>query len=201
MMEVAWGDRWSGVVVPSTKYLIKGGTFRAYVKQLEEGKTLEVVLRRVSPEAATLARNPPLKSSWVDAHKLTELVEAVYALQGREGVLQLGRDVVQKQMLPFFLPMLRGIMRVVGVSPAALLSRYQSILKPIVQGQEFRYEPTSPRSGIMEIRYDTDVTLHWGVFAQNIAGFECIFRVCGVEGTVDEFEILGPQQARFPLSW
>jgi hypothetical protein len=92
-------------------------------------------------------------------------------------------------------------MRVVGVSPASLLSRYQSILKTIVQGQQFRYEPTSPRSGIMEIRYDTDVTLHWGVFAQNVAGFEGIFRVCGVEGKVGEFEILGPQQARFPLSW
>jgi hypothetical protein len=188
-------------VNPQSRYLIKGGSFRAYVKRLTEDNKLEEVLQRVSPEAQALARTPPMPSSWVDAHRLAEMVEVVYALQGREGVLRLGRDVVQRELEPFFLPMLRGIMRVVGISPASLFSRYQNILRPIVQGQDFRYEVTSPRSGTMDIRYDTTATLHWPVFAQNIAGFESIFRVCGIRGTIGELEILGPQHVRFPLSW
>jgi hypothetical protein len=187
--------------VSDTQYLIKGGTFRAYVKQLADTNRLETVLGRVSPETAALARNLPMPSSWIDAHRLNEIVLVIYTVEGPEAALRLGRDVVDKQMLPFFLPMLRGIMKVIGVSPASLFSRYQGIVQTIVKGIGFTYTVTSPRSGIMDLRYAITTTVHRGVFSQNIAGFESIFKVCGVKGTIGEVEILGPQHARFPLSW
>jgi hypothetical protein len=188
-------------VTQPSRYLVKGSSFRAYVKTLEEWKKLDAVLPRVSPEAATAARNPPMPSSWVDAHLLAELIEAVFAVGGKDGVLRLGRETVQKQMLPFFTPMLRGIMRVVGVTPQSLFTRYQSILTPIVQGTDYNYTVLSPRSGYMDIRYDTDKTMLWSAFAQNVAGFEAIFNICGVNGTVGEVEIRGAQVGRFQLSW
>jgi uncharacterized protein (TIGR02265 family) len=184
-----------------SRYLIKGSSFRAYVKQLEECKKLEAVLAKASPAAIQLARNLPMPSSWVDAHLLAEIIELVNGIGGREAVLRLGRDAVQKQMLPFFTPMLRGIMRVVGVTPQSLFSRYQSILKPIVQGTEYRYTVLGPRSGSMDVAYDTDKVMPWSAFAQNFAGFEAIFDVCGVEGRVGEPEIRSGQTARFALSW
>ena len=184
-----------------SRYLVKGSSFRAYVKTLEEWKKLEAALLKVSPEAAATARNPPMPSSWVDAHLLAELIEAVFQLSGREGALRLGREMVQKQMLPFFTPMLRGIMRVVGVSPQSLFSRYQSIVSTIVQGTDYNYTALSPRSGYMDIRYDTDKTMLWSAFAQNVAGFEAIFNICGVNGTVGDVEIRGAQVGRFQLSW
>jgi hypothetical protein len=184
-----------------SRYLVKGSSFRAYVKQVEELKKLDEVMARLSPAAAALAKSPPMPSSWIDAHLLAEIIEAVCVLTGREGVLRLGRDVVQRQMLPFFTPMLRGIMRVVGVSPQSLFTRYQSILTPIVQGTQYAYTIVTPRSGIMDVRYDTDRTMAWSAFAQNIAGFEGIFNICGVKGVVGEPEIKSGQWGRFPLSW
>jgi hypothetical protein len=185
----------------TSKYLIKGSCVRAYVKELEETKKLDAVLTRVSPDAAALARTPPMPSSWVDAHRLGELVEALCAIDGRDAALQLGRAAVDKQMLPLLLPMMKGIMRIIGVSPASLFSRYQTVLQTTVRGTEYRYEPTSPRSGHMDVRYETHEALPWSVFAQNVAGFESIFRLCGVKGTVGAFTLLSPQAARFPLSW
>lgn len=184
-----------------SRYLVKGSSFRAYVKQVEELKQLDEVLARVSPGAVALAKNLPMPSSWIDAHLLAEIIEAVCVLTGREGALKLGRDTVQRQMLPFFTPMLRGIMRVVGVSPQSLFTRYQSILTPIVQGTHYAYTVVTPRAGIMDVRYDTDRAIAWSAFAQNIAGFEAIFNICGVKGVASEPEIKTNQWGRFPLSW
>jgi hypothetical protein len=188
-------------MVQPTKYLVKGSAVRAYVKQLDELKKLEAVLARVSPEAAALARNLPMPSSWVDAHRLGELVEAYATLDGRDAAVDLGRAVVDKQLSPLLLPMLQGILRIIGVSPATVFTRYESIVQTTLSGTEFRYHPTSPRSGYMDVRYDTDRALSWAMVAQNIAGFESIFKACGAGGSVGQFEMLGPHAARFPLSW
>jgi hypothetical protein len=184
-----------------SRYLVKGSAVRAYVKELEELKKLDAVLARVSPEAAALVHDLPMPSSWVDAHRLGELVEALCVLDGRHAALELGRAAIDKQLSPLLMPMLTGILRVIGVSPATVFMRYESIVQTTVRGTEYRYQATSPRSGYMDVRYDTERTLPWAVLAQNVAGFESIFKACGANGTVGDFEIVGPHAARFPLSW
>ena len=184
-----------------SKYLVKGSSVRAYLTELQETKKLEALTARVSPEAAALVRDPPMPSSWVDAHRMGELVEAYSGLAGHEAALELGRAVVGKHMLPFFLPMLTGIMRVIGVSPASLFARFGTIVQTSVRGVDYRYQALSDTSGRMETGYDTNRSLTWAVFAQNVAGLEAIFRVCGAKGSVGAIEIVNPQTARYPLSW
>jgi hypothetical protein len=99
------------------------------------------------------------------------------------------------------MPMLGGILRVIGVSPGTVFARYESIVQTTIRGTEYHYQATSPSSGFMDVRYDTERKLPWAVFAQNVVGFESIFKACGAKGTVGDFAIVGPQSARFPLSW
>src|SRR5437773_6152040 len=102
------------VTPPSEAYRVKGATFRAYVKVLKEEGKLAAVVARLSPDAAAAVRDLPLAGSWVDALWLVEIVEAIEALQGRNAALELGRQALTREMLPFFFPMIKAVMRIMG---------------------------------------------------------------------------------------
>src|SRR5262245_19293469 len=104
----------------SKGYRVKGNTFRAYVKYVAENGMLDDVSRQLSPESVALLHTLPLPGSWVDGVALDEIVEAVYELKGGTAVIQMTRAVIDREMLPFFIPALRAIMRVLGTSPATL---------------------------------------------------------------------------------
>ena len=60
---------------------------------------------------------------------------------------------------------------------------------------------TSERSGVMEVEYDTPRALPESVYWGLMSVLEKMFQFCGVLGTVDEPEILGPRSAQFRLRW
>jgi uncharacterized protein (TIGR02265 family) len=182
-------------------YLVKGATFRAYVKYLKTEGKLDAVLEKISPAAASALREPPLQGSWIDAHLLVEVVEAIDALEGSEGVLKMGREVIRREMLPFFFPMIQTVMRVMGTSPATLLARFPQLVQTSVQGVEFHYRVTSPTSGTMEAYYATDRPLKRCAFLQSVPPIEQILRVCGVQGTVSEPDVRSPKLVHYHIRW
>ena len=182
-------------------YRIKGNTFRAHVAYLKENGLCDAVLARLSPEAAALVVQPPLPASWVSGALLDEICVAVHALKGKETLLQMERAVIWGPLTKMFIPILQGLFRVLGASPGALAARFQDVVKRHVEGMEFRYEPVSENSGTMTIRFATDRPVPAAAFTACYASMENIFLVCGVKGTVIGPEMVGPQSARFRMSW
>jgi hypothetical protein len=148
-----------------------------------------------------VVRNPPLPGTWIDAWPLFEMVEVIYALEGREGVLQMQRELLRLDVVPLLLPMLSGILRLFGTSPATLYKRFGDVIKTTMEGIRFQYTATSERSGTMEIEYDTDRTIPECAFLTVVAAMETVQRLCGVPGSVSDPEIRGPRRATYQLAW
>jgi len=185
---------------PEPVYRIKGTAFRGHLKYLKDNGKLDAILARVSPECATAIRNPPLSGSWIDARFMDEIVQVLDQMEGTAALWAMERKVIEDQMTVFF-PVMQGILRVLGTSPTKVFSRLGDLYRRHIEGVEFCYTPTSDRSGTMEVRFATTRPLRLCNFVTTIPGLELVFQVCGVSGTVSFPEMLGPQSARYQLSW
>jgi hypothetical protein len=181
-------------------YRIKGTTYRAHAKYLKDHRIVEAVMSRLSPEAAAALADPPLPGSWMDARLLEEIVEAVHAIEGDEGVLRLARQAI-KDMLPAMVPIMQGVLRIFGASPSFLLPRMNDLIRPTVQGLEFKYTPVGERACTMDIHYATTRVLPRCSFVTTRAAFEQILSLCSTKGTITGPEVRGPQTARYQISW
>ena|SRR5438105_254370 len=185
----------------SVDYRIKGKAFRAHLNYLRDGGRFHQVRALVSPEIAAIMDHPPLPSAWVEGKIQEAIRDGVYELEGAVGVLRMARAAIDREMLPFFFPVLRGIMRMVGTSPATLFARLEDIIRSSCQGIDFRYTALSERSGVMNVAYHHDRHINEIGLLTVVPSLETVFRVCAVAGTVGEPEILGPREARFQLHW
>jgi hypothetical protein len=182
-------------------YRVKGGIFRSHVLYLKKHHKLEAVLARLSPKTAALVTTLPLASSWVEGPALDEIVEAVDALEGTAAVLEMEEAMLRLDVVPLVLPMLQGILRICGTSPATLLKRFGDITRTSVQGLDFRYEPTSERSGQMEVRYSTHKAMARCSFMTTVPALMAAVRICGIQGTVSDPVIHGPRSAVYRICW
>src|SRR5262249_38761482 len=123
----------------ASSYRVKGSTFRAHVKHLDKVKKLGPVLDRLSPQAAQAVTTLPLPTSWLDASLLDEIIEKVAEVYGIDRVLEMERELLKGEVLPFVFPMLSGVMRVLGTSPATLFGKFHELTRTMVQGIEFTY--------------------------------------------------------------
>src|SRR5262249_52061067 len=104
-------------------------------------------------------------------------------------------------VLPFFAPVLKSILRVLGTSPSFLFARYNAVLRNHIEGLDFDYTPTSERSGTMIARYHTTKTVPLCNFIASVPALETILVVCGTPGQVSKPEVTGPQSAKYKISW
>src|SRR5262245_53407468 len=137
----------SGSPKNDSAFRVKGTVFRGHLRHLKDVGRLEPVLTLLSPEAAALVRDQPLPGSWVDAHPLEEVLRVVDQLYGIPAVWEMQRDVLEHDMLPFYFPMVQGIIRVLGTSPEVLFKNYQNLIRMNVRGMDFRYERFSDNEG------------------------------------------------------
>jgi hypothetical protein len=181
---------------------VKGAVVRAYVTFLEREKLFDTVVARLEPEHARVFRNPPLVSTWVDGWCLIETTRAVQQLKGNEMLRRISTETTAAHAkYDFVQPFLQGIMRLFGVSPATLLSRFNELAKTSVEGMEFRYTASSPRSGVMRVRYDLDQAVPKHCWITTVAVFENVIKMCGADGTVSEAKILDDMAADYEIRW
>jgi hypothetical protein len=181
-------------------YSVKGTTLRAYLKHLKEQNKLETIRAHLSPESKEVTVAPPLPGSWVDARVLEEIVEVTFQLGGKAAVINLGRAVMH-EMLPSYVGVLQGVLKICGASPAFIFKRLNDLLRPIVHGQDYRYTAKGDRDGVMEVRYDTARAVPRSAFISSTLAAELVFLLCSVDGRVGEPEITGPRSARYSVRW
>lgn len=181
--------------------LAKGSVLRGYIAQLTRSGKLRAVRARVSGTTRALLDAPPPLTQWIDATVLEELYEAVGAIDGAPGVRLMVREAIRGSMLPLVEPVIQGILRVFGASPAALFTRAELALRSSLQGVETRFVPLTANTGEFEVRYIGHRAPPMAFVAWR-GTLEVAYDLCGVAGSVRLREVLGDGAgARFAVEW
>ncbi|MBL8684187.1 MAG: hypothetical protein JNK05_33745 [Myxococcales bacterium] len=130
----------------------KGGLLRGYAKWLRENKHFDAVSSAASPEVRARLADPPLATEWVSAAMQNGVLAAVHAVGRDELIHSMVRGSIGGGVLRLIEPLIHGVVRVFGRTPAAVLSRLETIRPNVMRGVRFEYEPLGPNSGIVHCR-------------------------------------------------
>jgi hypothetical protein len=182
-------------------YEVKGAALRAYLKQLERKGWLSAVSAQVSPEMRAQFVDPPPSSSWMDAAPIEALMAAVEEQHGEDAVRALSYDT-QTDMVPILRPVLEGVLRIFGASPATMYARMELLTRTSLRGVEFAWHVESAQAGDLEVRFIARRELPRRAFVSFIASFQLILEFCGKKGMVSLPELnRDGTGARYHIEW
>jgi hypothetical protein len=154
-------------------------------------------------ETADLLTRPPLPSEWIPVRHSIAINEAVGSVAGARGVRDMNRESLRTTLVAMAMPILRGLGRMFGVSPATLYSRLDLILKSSSRGASYAYEPLSEESGHVVVRSATPMQSRITAEAW-AAGFELVLGICGRAGKVEVVDVkkgASDSTMRFLVDW
>lgn len=180
----------------------KASMFQGYVAALRRVGLLDDVRARVSERTRALIDRPPLVTTWISHEPTDDLLVAVHALRGTPMVRRISRDAALNGIAPAVRSIIEKTLRLVGASPASLLSRLQTLTSSAARGSQWAWEPKSPTSGMMTVRFPARSGIPDCVFEGIGGSLEAVFDLAGVEGKVSTPEALpGRDGARFFVKW
>jgi hypothetical protein len=168
----------------------KASMFRGYVDVLRRDRLLDRVRARVSADVAHMLDQPPPASAWIPWRQTDEVMLAIEAVGGIATVRNVSRDAVLVGLVPVLRVAVEGFLRLFGATPSTLLTRMGQLTSNSSRGVEYEYVATSDRSGEMLVRYPSRRDMPLALFAAAAGGFEAVYELCRVRGTVSDPEIL-----------
>jgi hypothetical protein len=179
--DAACGYDWQVPAAPTRTF--RRSVLRGYISELERLGVKGEIHERVPPEVALLLEQPQEAPSWVPALVLDEILIALVALRGREAARELGYRLMKGGRLEaVFAPIVSVALNFLGSSPAALLSRAQTMASVISQGIQLRWERTSENTGV--IRICTEKSMPDSSWAAWEGAFLYAFELTGTLGEV-----------------
>jgi hypothetical protein len=179
---------------------LKAFTFRSYIKLLVKDGRRDAVMALVPPETAALIADPPLAGSWMDLQHINNISVAIETIAGMAAVRDLARRGTDEARKPY-MGVVESVLKLFGTSPATLFKRMNSLVSSFIEGIDYRFTSTTPRSGVMEVAYKTDHEVPICVFVSGMMSFQVLLDACGVKGAIDQPERLGPNKARYQIRW
>jgi hypothetical protein len=182
----------------------KASVVRGYAAVLRREGLLEPVCARVSPEVEQLLRHPPPATAWVDGRLTEQITLAVADVGGATAPRRLLRLASQESLIPLMMPLIKGLLRVFGVTPHTLYKRLNDTLKFSNRGCEASYRVEGVRAGTVRYRmlYRRNVPI--AVFHGVAGGLEAVLAICDVMGTVSEPRVVDDGKgnaADYAVAW
>jgi hypothetical protein len=186
--------------------VIKGAVVRGFLEALAQDGTHKAVLARVPPERRSLLDPPPLSSEWLDETLFEELLVAIAGELGEQAIQPLSRRA-SARWSNLVQPVVSGLLRLFGGSPATLFSRMDMLSRTARKGSQMQYQyvARSPRAGTLEVKnLGRPETRHYSSLAI-MGGLQAIFDLCGepdgsiAMGKVSESD--GHVTVEFRLRW
>jgi serine/threonine-protein kinase len=175
-------------LLPSTGkagYDVKGSLVRAYMQQIEQLGISPSVTSLVTEETRRQMHEPPLHNAWVDAFVIEDMINAVESVRGIEGVRMVTKAGQENGIMPLLKPVVVGMLRLFGMSPHTLLSRFSQFTKTNVRGMEFEWTRESDRAGTLRIQFPRK-HIPQSAYVGFESGLQIICELCSVTGTVEE---------------
>jgi hypothetical protein len=181
-------------------YAVKALTFRAYLAQIDKLGALEAVKARVPPETLHAMEEPPLPTVWMDPLRFEEMMCALEAVRGLHAVRTVSRAALDAATVPNLRPILSGLLRMFGTSPATLLTRMSDFSKPVSLGPEYEWIAEGPQGGRLIVTFPRRVPRVTCVSFES--GCALILDLCRVKGCVSPTEMSGDgTRATIRVTW
>lgn len=145
----------TAVSTQTAQYQLKGYIVANYVQALHRAGLHEQAVRRASDRAKSVLLTPPVASSWADGGAYIDLLNAVYALAGKEKYVQIMQDA-NRGSLSLLQPVIGGALRVFGISPLVVFKRIQMLNDAAMRGVVAQCKETSNNSCVVEYSYPSE---------------------------------------------
>lgn len=194
----------SSTAARAANYEVKASALRGYVSVLQRRGFLEELLRDASEGTRRVVASPPAASAWIDATPTEELMALLAEKKGLARVREVSREALDEGVVPLVLPLVSGILRLFGTSPATLLARTELLTRPNLRGVSFRFTSSGEKSGVMVLTFDRDREVPLHRFVAFAGAFELTLRMCRTSGVVDEPALVdSPERnsASYEIHW
>jgi hypothetical protein len=192
-------------IEPDGRTLAKGSIVRGWVEALITGGLMRAVIARSVPEVATLLRDPPASTAWVDVAYLECISEAVRLEVGDEQVLDLSLRAHRVGLVALLSRWLGGIVRVFGPSPHTVLKHGESAARANTVGMTMSWTKLGDKHGELGAYYPYRNHIYLG--AAWAVGAACLIvgETVGARMTLKPPRITKPQAGgsliTIPCSW
>jgi hypothetical protein len=115
-------------------------------------------------------------------------------------VREFHRRVTDEARKPYMV-VVEGLLKLFGTSPATLFKRLNDMIKHFSRNLYYTYTETGPRSGSMEVFYDTYFDVPMCSMIGPVQTFHVILESCGVKGIVGAAQPAGHNRVRFSIQW
>ncbi len=170
---------------------LKGVLVRQLRGWITEQGLVERTREKLPREFAAAFESEVFATDWVDARETAALLYALESATNAQTVFDAMRTISRTGTIPRIQPILDGIVRLFGLSPATLFSRLNLINRATTRGVETAWSPRGERDGVVAMTFDgpVDPPSPWGIFSSSTinawAGTaQTVFDVCDVRGTI-----------------
>lgn len=140
-------------------YEVSGAYVEAILRSLRVSEHFAAIKEKLSAPVLAMVLNP-WSETWHPALHLEELNEAAIALIGAPAFEELAYGAVRDRFAPIVMPMLKSTLASSNRSPAAVLSKLESVIKVAMRGVDITWQVDSPTAGLVQVRYPRPVAAH-----------------------------------------
>lgn len=156
----------------------------------------------VSPPLRAMLEHPPLASEWVSADTMEELLVAIAAHEGLDGVQRITRRAVTESIAPILRGFAQPMLRLFGATPHSLFARLGDVMKLTNRGIEGRYSRGGERLAFVTFCHPKSGPLSPAMFASWRGSLEAVLDFCEAKGAVSPPMVNAAQNgAEFSLQW
>jgi hypothetical protein len=178
----------------------KRSLFTSYVTELRRTGLFEQVRTGAPPAVGALLDDPRGAPLWLEPEAFDFVNAQVYALRRREGLRDLGYQVMKHGFTRIVEPIVQVSLNVFGGTPDSVFARANLMLSIVSQGVHMTWVPTGPLRGTMQIRCEMKVPdITWVPWEGTLAyGLE----LAGARGVVKPARIAADgQSCEVDVSW
>ena len=148
-------------VVTMADYEVSGAYVDAVLRSLKTSPHFAALKRKLDLPVLAMVENP-WSETWHPALHMEALGDAAIAAIGGAAFEELAYGAVRDRFGPIVLPMLKSTLASSNRSPAAVLSKLESVVTVAMRGVgiSWKPEPESPNEGLLQINYPRPVAAH-----------------------------------------
>lgn len=140
-------------------YEVSGAYVDAVLRPLRASEHFAAIKEKLAPPVLAMVNNP-WAETWHPALHLEAVGDAAIAAIGAPALEELTYGAVRDRFGPIVMPMLKSTLASSNRSPAAVLSKLESVVTVAMRGLDILWKADSPTGGLLQVRYPRPVTAH-----------------------------------------
>jgi len=140
-------------------YEVSGAYVDAVLRSLKGSEHFDTIKSKLTPPVREMVDNP-WSETWHPALHLEAVGEAAIASIGLTAFEELAYAAVRDRFGAIVMPMLKSTLASTNRSPAAVLSKLESVVKVAMRGLDIMWQPESATTGLLQVRYPRPVAAH-----------------------------------------